>query len=60
MEEIIYLSDLMDKTGAREYSLAQSNKLTNEALAILECVKPQQQAKENLIELANLLINRQK
>jgi geranylgeranyl diphosphate synthase type I len=60
VDEIPYLTDLMEKTGAKEYSLDMSNKLTNEALGILEQAKPRSPTKDTLTELAYLLINRQK
>jgi len=60
VDEIAYLADLMEKTGAKEYSLDISNKLTNEALDILENANPQSPAKDTLTELAYSLINRQK
>ncbi len=60
VDEIAYLAGLMEKTGAKEYSLDMSNKLTNEALDILEQAKPRSPTKDTLTELAYLLINRQK
>ena len=58
-DEIKYMASLMEKTGSKEYSLELSNKITNEALSILEQANPENEAKKMLTELALLLINRQ-
>jgi geranylgeranyl diphosphate synthase type I len=58
-EEIIYLTNQLEKEGARDYTQKAVKKWTAEALHSLAMAKPSGEAGEALQNFANQLINRQ-
>jgi geranylgeranyl diphosphate synthase type I len=58
-EEVALLADQLEKEGARAYTQNMADDLTGKALSSLEAVKPHGEAGEALVELANLLLQRQ-
>lgn len=59
-EDVVEVRGLLEAEGAREYTQAEADRLTGEALQWLERADPQGEAGEALRELALMLLDRQK
>jgi len=57
-DEVLAVAQMLDKEGAREYAEQQAQRLTHQALDILEEINPKNEAGKALVDLTNTLLNR--
>ncbi len=58
-EEVAEVAQMLVNEGAREYAQHEAQRLTNQALSILEKINPKNEAGYALVDLTNKLLNRE-